>query len=152
MRHKLIGHDNSVTRILPSPTERLVATVSHDYSVRIWDMVSGAERYTLLGHRQRPTEACFASDGKLLATAGMEGEVKVWDVGTGQELMTLTDFECREVTAIGFQGSRTLAALGELSRGLHQQATRIGTWQVDPAAIGRIASPVIRHGTSVDGN
>ena len=78
-------------------------------------MASGAERYALLGHRQRPTEACFASDGKLLATVGTEGEVKLWDVGTGQELMTLTDFECREVTAIGFQGSHTLAALGELT-------------------------------------
>ncbi len=129
LRHKLVGHDNTIEQISLSPDGRLAATASHDYSVRVWDTITGAEIYVLVGHDQQPRLSCFAADGKTLATAGNRGEIVLWDLTTGQKLLTLTDFRGIRMLAVGFQDPHTLVAMGDFYANRDHNGTRIGTWR-----------------------
>ncbi len=126
---RLAGHNNTIACFVPSPTHMIAATTSHDYTVKIWDLISGQARQTLVGHRQQPVTAGFSPDGKLLATGGPRGEVILWDVETGQELLPLSDLRCTGLAAIQFVDERTLVAIGEQHTNSDDWCVRIGTWR-----------------------
>jgi WD40 repeat protein len=53
--------------------------------VKVWDVASGAERYTLQRHKARVSAVAFSPDGTTLATGSFDGLIMLWDVATGQE-------------------------------------------------------------------
>lgn len=62
------------------PEAELIAAVDDEFSVRIFDGVSGAELAVLPGHRGPVNAIAFAPGGRLLATSSEDGTVLVWDV------------------------------------------------------------------------
>ncbi len=57
-----------------------------DFSVRIWDAITGQELACMLGHADRVNACCWSPDGSRLATAsgsvmspGPDNSVRVWD-------------------------------------------------------------------------
>ena len=124
----LRGHSNTVARVVPSPAERIVATLSHDHTVKLWNLDNGQPIHTLTGHRDRPFSAGFTPDGKSLATASREGEVFVWDVATGQLLLELEDFE-GSLTAVYFSDAENLVAIGHGSKSKNSDCLQIGVWR-----------------------
>lgn len=66
-----------------------------DYTIRFWDIASGAPLLVLRGHASIPRRLAFSPDGlRLVAGDGDSvrsdtGVVKIWDTITGAELMTL---------------------------------------------------------------
>jgi WD40 repeat protein/serine/threonine protein kinase len=79
-----------------APGGELLATGSHDGTVKLWDLSSRQKRATLQGHKRTVWSVAFAGNGRMLASgagdwhaANQPGEIKVWDATTGDELFSL---------------------------------------------------------------
>ncbi len=132
----LRGHTAVVNRVRFSPDGRLLATVSDDRSVRLWDVATGAVR-VLEGHADEVWAVAFSPDGKLLASSGKDGVLRLWrtDTAEGRALQGQHD---------GPVGLLRFLADGRriVSRGRQEQ---VRLWDVE-----RGVSSVLRGGPGAD--
>ncbi|HEV3263501.1 MAG TPA: protein kinase, partial [Gemmataceae bacterium] len=94
-RVPLAGYD---PRASLNPAGTLLAAVSAEGPVRLWDVVTGREVARLEGHDKDSIDVAFDPDGSLLATTGIDGTVRLWDVATRTPVAVLrghTDFVWR---------------------------------------------------------
>lgn len=61
-----------------------------DYTVTIWDILTGKSIITLPGQNDVITSISFSPDGRKIVTGLGDGAVKIWDVVTGNLIMNLT--------------------------------------------------------------
>lgn len=80
--HKL-PHDTPSRRAVFSPDSSLLATVSDDGSVFVWNAISGELVRGPMKHDIGVWDANFGPSGRLLATASGDSTCCVWDVQTG---------------------------------------------------------------------
>ncbi len=136
------GHTDSVIQMAMSPDGSLLATGSHDHTVRLWDWQTGANTAThtvdgfILG-------VCFARGGERLCSATAEGLACCWDAKTGTEvwrtrepllsaIYTMSSARTRPIGAVVGQldgaalvdldTGAVIARLGERSQGLRSAA------------------------------
>ena len=124
-RAKWVGHENTVSVMTASHDGELVATASHDMTVRLWSLKSGTLLAVLLGHKQRPVAACFSPDDRVLATLGDQGMVRLWHVPTGQELIELKGWSVPRGHGLYFLDANTIMAAGG-----ENSVAYIGIWKV----------------------
>lgn len=80
------GHTDRVFSVAYAPDGRTLASASADYSVRRWDVASGAALQVYTDHVAQVWSVAYAPDGLGLASAaanvgaGEGGEVALWDV------------------------------------------------------------------------
>ena len=60
------------------PDGQLLASASHDHTVKLWEVASGREVRTLTGHSSNVLAVAFSPDGQLLASASDDNTVKLW--------------------------------------------------------------------------
>jgi WD40 repeat protein len=84
----LTSHHESVYSVSFSPDGKLLASASHDQTIKLWQLASRQEFRTLTGHLW-VYDVAFSHDGKLLASANGDHTVKLWDVQSCLELQTL---------------------------------------------------------------
>ncbi len=65
-----------------------LATGSHDGSIKLWDLESGALLWTEW-HTNNINRVTFVPDGGLLASSGTDAAVRLWDPRRGTHLETL---------------------------------------------------------------
>jgi WD40 repeat protein len=73
-----LHHGDDVRGIIFSPDDRLLVTSGADNMVRIWDVVTGAERAALRGHTNWVSDVVFSPVGHILASAGQDRTVRLW--------------------------------------------------------------------------
>ena len=79
------SHTGFVSCVAFNPQGSLVATGSHDESVRLWDVRSGRTVAVVNAHQEPVVSVQFhPTDGSLFVTAGYDGLVRVWDVASRQ--------------------------------------------------------------------
>jgi WD40 repeat protein len=82
------GHEQQIASAAFSPDSRRLASCSHDFTVRVWEVESGACE-ELRGHTDDVFAAAFHPDGTRLATAGRGRDVWLWDLARGEEVARL---------------------------------------------------------------
>ena len=104
-REIVTSHGGDIFAMAFSPDSQLLASAANslpdtpEFSVKLWDVLTGQELFTLQGHRDAIHSLAFSPDGKWLASASMDTTVKIWDVQNGQLLHTLqTKAELFDVT------------------------------------------------------
>lgn len=58
----------------------LLATVTDDLVIRMFDVVALKLVRKFEGHTDRITDTCFSEDGKWLMSSSMDGTLRIWDV------------------------------------------------------------------------
>ncbi|VUC27965.1 unnamed protein product [Clonostachys rosea] len=95
----LEGHTDAVSSVAISNGNDLIATASHDGTIKLWDRI-GFCKQTLRGHTGKVYSISFSSDNSRLASASADGTVRVWDKD-GVCVQTLTEHE-DEVRSVSF--------------------------------------------------
>jgi WD40 repeat protein len=110
-RWVLAGHEDQVHAVAFSPDGKKLASGSHDYSVRLWDLETGESRI-IAGHDKRVTAVLFSPDGAYVVSSGYDHRVRAVDV----ESLAVVDLagHTRPVKALSFShDGRLLAAVSD---------------------------------------
>jgi U3 small nucleolar RNA-associated protein 13 len=79
----------NVVRVSPGDKNKIVATASHDRSIKIWSANAFELKVTLKGHKRGIWDVAFSPYERILASASSDKTIKLWNVSNGQCLNTL---------------------------------------------------------------
>jgi WD40 repeat protein len=82
---KMEGHTDCVTYVAFTADGKSIVSVSKDNTIRIWNVVSGAETAKMEGHADAVGSVAFSPDGKLIGSGCNDNTVRIWDVASGAE-------------------------------------------------------------------
>lgn len=85
----LEGHTGQVNSVAWSPNGSILASVSHDTTVRLWNRDTLELKKILTGHDADVHSVNWAPDGNLLATASLDNTIRLWNPHTGQTIFIL---------------------------------------------------------------
>ena len=85
----LTGHKAAVRALAFAPDGRRLISGSHDNTVILWDVGSGAVIKRLRGHDGWVQACALTNDGRLAVSASHDGQVKFWDVQGYEEARVL---------------------------------------------------------------
>ena len=73
-----------------TPDGQRLITGSDDYTIKIWNNLTGERLLTLTGHTSAIRSLAVKSDGSTLVSASDDQTIKLWNLGIGQQLRTIT--------------------------------------------------------------
>jgi len=85
----LSGHANCVHRVIITPDDRHVVTVSWDLTMRVWRLEDGEEVARLVGHTAEITDVAVTSEGRQIVSASCDHTLRVWNLCDGTPLASL---------------------------------------------------------------
>ncbi|KAG6810506.1 hypothetical protein H0H92_011557 [Tricholoma furcatifolium] len=116
------GHEDQVRSVAFSSDGTRIVSGSWDFTVRIWDALTGASLSILKGHQRDVKAATFSPDGIHIASASEDETVRLWDASTGTELAKLVGHD-RDVTSVAFASDMV-----HLVSGSEDATVRIWDW------------------------
>ena len=81
----LRGHTACVESAFYSPDSKLIASISFDSTLKIWDAQIGKELWTIKKQNDMFLSANFSPDGKQVITGSHDSTLTIWDVKNGRE-------------------------------------------------------------------
>jgi WD40 repeat protein/sterol desaturase/sphingolipid hydroxylase (fatty acid hydroxylase superfamily) len=85
----LAGHTGAVLGVGISADGQCIVSASEDGTVKVWDSLSGQERFTLKGNSRHVHSVAISSDGRRIVSGSHDKTVTVWDAATGREERSL---------------------------------------------------------------
>ena len=83
---RLRGHLGSVGTVAFSPDGQLIATGSHDHTIKLWDATTGDQLRTFIGHKGEVQAVGFSPDGMKIASGSVDRTLRIWESRTAREL------------------------------------------------------------------
>lgn len=151
----LIGHEATFVNALAfNPDGSILATGSHDKTIRLWNVETGEQiGNPLLGHTELINSLAFSPNGNIIASGSWDDQVILWDVSTpaGPIILGALPGKSERVISLAFSpDGRTLASGyqgDELPGDLHEN-TIIVLWDVETQQ--PIGQPLTDHTDSVN--
>ncbi|KAH8659453.1 WD40-repeat-containing domain protein, partial [Ilyonectria robusta] len=97
-----------------SPDSSLVASASHDKTVRLWRIEDGACIQELKGHTDSVNSVAFSPDSSLVASASHDRTVRLWRIEDGACIQEVHDVFRRRLQ-LHFRDSLLLTDVGAIS-------------------------------------
>ena len=77
----LVGHQGAVNSLVYSADSKLILSAGVDKTVRVWDLVSGANVRLYGGSTDVVTGASFSADGQFVIGSSIDKNVRIWPFG-----------------------------------------------------------------------
>jgi WD40 repeat protein len=87
--HTFVGHTGGVNAVRFSPDGKMLASASHDGTVRLWDVAARRAIVQLVQKETGIFSLAFTRNGKWLAMGCLDDRVEVWDVAARRPVTTL---------------------------------------------------------------
>ncbi|KAF2860973.1 WD40 repeat-like protein, partial [Piedraia hortae CBS 480.64] len=94
-----MGHADSVKVIKMSPDGQLLATGSHDASVRLWDTHNWKQISLMKGHTSTISTLAFTLNGDMIASGSEDCTVRIWNTKSGEQMSIFTGHVEKLITA-----------------------------------------------------
>src|SRR5262249_33905595 len=99
-----------------SPDGKVLAAVSEENAVRLWDAATGKTLPGPAGHRGAVADLAVSADGKVVVTRGSDGTLRRWERATGKELSRVAAPGGADATALSPTGRLFASAEGATIR------------------------------------
>ncbi len=81
-----LRHSAGILALAFSPDGKILATGSHDRSLRLWEVRTGREIRRLPQIKGPVWTVAFSPDGRLLTASGWQNTIHLWEAATGKEV------------------------------------------------------------------
>jgi WD40 repeat protein len=87
---KSLAHGNYVDAVAFNPAGTLLATGSHDGTLRIWDIAKGTQMRQINAHTTPKVSSVYcvawSPDGKQIISGSLDQSLKLWDANSGAQV------------------------------------------------------------------
>lgn len=115
VKRRFAGHTKTVAGIDCAPNGSLVASTSHDGTLRIWDLKSGEQIAQQEAYTEFRTPCCFTNDSREILWKGVDGQFWRWQIGSSvppQPMNSERNFLGRQAGALAISSDGQLIAEG----------------------------------------
>ncbi|KOP26290.1 hypothetical protein AMR41_11360 [Hapalosiphon sp. MRB220] len=95
--------------------EGILASGSHDKTIKLWSLKTKEVIATLKGHLSLVYAVAFSRDAQILASASADKTIKLWDLKTKEEICTLAGHR-DEVYSLAFRRDGQILASGSADK------------------------------------
>ena len=88
----LQGHTDVIHRLAWSPDGRMLASLSADTTIRIWDAETGNLCQMLEGHSGLIYDVTWSPAGQMLASTSLDQTTRLWNIKNGKVIQRLELF------------------------------------------------------------
>ncbi|WP_197454294.1 WD40 repeat domain-containing serine/threonine-protein kinase [Stieleria varia] len=106
---QIINHGEAVTDVALSSDAKLIASVGHDNSIRVWDSTSGQLVRTLPLSAGRVMSIDFALDDTRLMTAHTDGRIRIWNPNQHERIVAELEHGAGLIHASFAKGGRVVS-------------------------------------------
>jgi WD40 repeat protein len=110
-QRRQFNHGGPVHGVAVSGNGSVVVSCSADQTVRVWDTVTGQQKFQLNGHQGPVHAVAMSPDETFAVSSGADGTLRLWDIVGGRQLKQLITYDATMYSvAVHPQGSLIAAA------------------------------------------
>ena len=120
------GHKYTVSSVAFSPDGKRVASGSHDHTICVWDVETGAViSGPFEGHSSAVRSVAFSPDGKRVASGSHDNTIRVWDAEMGAVVSGPLEGHSSIVSSVAFPLDGKHGTSGSYGRTIRMWGTDI---------------------------